>query len=83
MVAELEASTPDEAFAVLPENWPTVQLFMSVQTQWQFASNGTPLGLDYNAVDVVMRRKGIADQDGRIFEGLQIMEWAAIDAVRD
>lgn len=70
-------------FEVLPENWPTLRAWLAVQTQWRFGGMGTPVGLDYTAVDVAMRRLGMADDDGEIFAGLQVMEIAALGAVRD
>lgn len=79
----IEASTPESDFEVLPENWPVVDLFMRVQTQWKFSGFGTMTGLDYNGVDVVMRRAGIQDPDGSIFTGLQVMEVAALNAAKD
>ena len=73
----------------MPEIWDinarALQLFLDLITQWRIASKGggfAPsrlifLGLDYSAVDTVMRRKGYADE---LFEDLQVMEGAALDA---
>lgn len=83
VIAQLEEASPAEDFAVFPENWPTVQLFMLLQTQWKYAGNGVAVGLDYTGVDVVMRRRQIDDPDGELFAGLQEMEFAALEAVRD
>lgn len=83
MLASLQDASPAEEFEVLPECWPTVDLFLRVQTQWRFAGMGHPVGLDYNAADVVMRRLGVADPEGKIFAGLQIMEVAALNALKD
>lgn len=64
--------------AIDPDCWPTVLLFLRVQTQWRQGGMGGAIGLDYTAVDVVMRRARIEDPDGELFEGLQIMETAAL-----
>lgn len=65
-------------FEVEAENWPAVVLWMECQTQWRSAGAGR-YGLDYVAVDVVMRRRGIADDQGTVFAGLQVMEFAALE----
>lgn len=39
----------DNDFAVLPEAWPAVEMFLRVQTQWRVSSGGL-VGLDYGAV---------------------------------
>lgn len=72
-----------EDFGILPENWPTVQAWMRVQTQWRVAGMGTVIGLDYSAVDVALRRARIEDPEGEIFAGLQVMEVAALEALQD
>lgn len=79
----MNEASPAEDFEVFPENWPVVDLFLRLQTQWRFTGMGVAAGLDYTAVDVVMRRLRIEDLDGSIFAGLQVMEVAALNAVRD
>jgi hypothetical protein len=71
----------DGNFPVLPENWPVVELFLAVQTQWRMAPMGGVLGLDYSAVDVAIRRGGHAD-DAETFAGLQVMERAAVAEIQ-
>lgn len=57
---------------VLEENWEAVGLYLAVQTQWRTAGMaGQRTGLDYNAVDSVMRRKGLGNA---VFEQLQVIE---------
>lgn len=53
---------------------------MRIQTQWRHGFGG-PVGLDYTAVDVALRRFRIADDDGEVFAGLQVMEFAALKAM--
>ncbi|MCE2910213.1 MAG: DUF1799 domain-containing protein [Burkholderiaceae bacterium] len=72
-----------EVFEVLPENWPTLLAFLAVQTQWRIGGMGHPVGLDYQGVDVALRRLRIEDPDGELFAGLQVMEIAALDAMKE
>lgn len=65
-----------------PDAWPAVQLWLRVQTQWRVVGMGSAIGLDYPAVFAVMDRAKIADPDGRLFEDLQVMEIAALRALR-
>jgi len=75
LIAQFEVRHKRESddFLVLPENWPIVQLFEKVNSQWRFGGMGSLLGLDYNAVDVCIRYLQIP-VDADCFSGLQIME---------
>lgn len=66
----------EEGFDVWPENWPTVEAFLKCQTQWVVAGMGGVIGLNYVAVDVVLRRYNLDDPE--IFAGIQVMEAAAL-----
>jgi hypothetical protein len=70
-------------FEVESENWPTVVAFMAAQTQWRTGPDGRRIGLDYVAVDVLLRRRGIEDERGSIFAGMQVMEFAALEAMAE
>lgn len=62
--------------------WPSLMLWLQVQGALRPMVIGSRLwwpGLDYPAVDVVMRRRRIDDPEGRLFEDLQVMEAAALD----
>ena len=69
---------------LLPENIEAVKLFHVCETQWQYAGRGVRVGLDYVAVDAVMRMCEIKEP-GVVFEKLQILEWEVltIDAERN
>jgi hypothetical protein len=75
---EDQAPEPTE-FPVLPENWDACQLYLAVQTQWRTSPVGGLIGLDYNAVDVVFRRRRFKDSPV-LFEQLQLMERTTLDA---
>lgn len=65
---------------ILPEIWPAVGLFAASATQWRRAGmSGIPTGLDYAGVAIVARAQGVALEDA-LFEDLQLMEAAALEA---
>ena len=74
----------DTDFEVEPDNWDTLMVFLSCQTQWhkEFAGmDGTLIwhGLNYPGISVVIRMQGYRGQDAKdIFAGLQMMEAAAL-----
>ncbi len=76
--APSEETPEEDHFFVLPENWPVLELFLMVSTQWR-ATNGQRHGLDYTAVEAATRMAGIA-MDEKLFGQLRIMEDAALMA---
>lgn len=54
-------------------------MFMRSQTQWRMGFSG-PTGLDYNAVEILLRRFPVSNET-EVFEGLQLMEGAALKAM--
>ena len=67
---------PSENFEVWEENWPVVEMFMRVQTQWRTTMNGV-LGLDYAALAWLFMMYEVQDQRA-LLEDLQVMEAAAM-----
>lgn len=68
----------DEGFKVMRKNWDSVCAWLACETQWRVLAVKTRLiylGLDYQGVDVALRRSGTADT---VFEDLQIMEREAL-----
>ncbi|WP_349295234.1 DUF1799 domain-containing protein (plasmid) [Thioclava sp. 'Guangxiensis'] len=68
----------EDAFQIWPENWSALNAWLSCETQWRLSSSSggiSYLGLDYIAVDVVMRRLKFEDE---VFADLQEMERAAL-----
>jgi hypothetical protein len=82
VVAELQEHGAAEEFDVLPENWPTVMMWLRVQTQWRVAGLGGAIGLDYTAVEAAMRMLRVPNR-AEVFDGLQVMELAALEAMKD
>jgi hypothetical protein len=73
-----QIATEDDAFEIWKENWPSLRVWLAVETQWRIVIAGSSmiwLGLDYSAVDVVLRRHKAEDT---VFEDLQDMEQAAL-----
>lgn len=68
---------------VYPDNWPVVRLFADMSTQWRVGMSGL-VGLDYAALPVVMDLRGVAAADrGEVFDGLRVMESAALEELRE
>ena len=65
---------------VYPENWPALQLFSSLGTQWRTGMSGAT-GLDYTAVIAVLQFSTAKGQQQERFEEIQIMERAALEAM--
>ena len=61
------------------ENWPSVEMFLRVQTQWRTSMSGV-IGLDYLAVKWMLRLYGVEDQRSML-EDLQVMEGAALTLI--
>lgn len=77
--------TVDEAspgIEVWPDNVLAVNVFIAMSTQWRSSGVGV-IGLDYNALPVVMRFSGVppADRAG-VFESIRILEDAALETMR-
>ena len=71
----------DADFEVLPDNWPIVQMFLRLQTQWRTAMSGL-VGLDYGVAEWLFRLYEVEDPRS-LLEGLQVMEAAAIVKLND
>lgn len=68
---------------VWPENWPALDLFAALATQWRVGMNGAT-GLDYSAVPVVMDLHGIKPEARReCFEDVRVMERAALGVMNE
>lgn len=78
---EIEAciEREEETFAVWPENWPAVETFCALTTQWRYAgSAGSRVGLDYAAIPPVAAMLG--HEVGRdLFDRLRLMESTALE----
>jgi hypothetical protein len=70
--------TVENEFGVWDVAWPSFRAFLDCASQWRFVAGFgfvARLGLDWSAVDVLMRRRGLPDD---VFEDLLVMEAAAL-----
>lgn len=80
----LESQVEDEgACEVWEENWNTLMVFLAMQTQWRReipAMSGQMIwhGLDYPAMESTIRMMGHWKKATEIFDGLRVMESAAL-----
>lgn len=75
-----------ELFEVYRENWPVLQLFLAMATQWRWTGGMEPrrCGLEYAALPVVCELVGIGKKKRPgVFDRLRVMESAALNVWRD
>ena len=72
----LPAPTKQADFEVWPANWPALQMFARLQTQWRTTMSGVS-GLDYTAVLAMLRLYEVEEPQAML-EDLQVMEVQAI-----
>lgn len=67
---------------VFPDNLKSVNLFISMCTQWRMGPMG-PIGLDYNVLPILWKLFGIkASERSAIFDDLRILEDSALAEMR-
>lgn len=65
-----------------PENWPALNLFLDLQTQWRMGPIG-PVGLDYNVLFHEMDRRALPqDEYDDLLEMVRVVEGAALSEMR-
>ncbi len=70
-------SPRDVDFEVWEENWPALEMWLRVCTQWRVGMNG-PVGLDYNVLQWMFQLYEIRNPK-ELLDDLQIMETAALN----
>ena len=67
---------------VYPENWPAVDVFIAMSTQWRVGMAGAT-GLEYLVLFRLLdRRFGDSDEWDGVFEDIRVMESAALEQMR-
>lgn len=67
---------------IYPDNALTVSVFADIKTQWRVGTSGV-IGLDYNVLPFVYKIREVKMSDrADVFEGIQIMERAAMKTIR-
>lgn len=82
--------TRDDDDAVWAENWPTVEAFLAVSSQWRVVSIGggmapampVYIGLDYAAARAGLDAAGITVTP-ELWSGVRVMEAAACSALNE
>lgn len=68
---------------VWPENWPVVQLFDRLGTQWRVGLSG-PTGLDYDTLFALIDRSGYTGAAWwQMFDDICVMERAALETMSE
>jgi hypothetical protein len=78
--ARFLSDTGQQAFEVFPENWEALKIFLDCGTQWVYAPQGRVIGLNYPAVESVMRLRRVRDRGGTL-DRLREMESAALNLI--
>lgn len=69
---------PPPSVDLWPENWPPIQTFTRLSTQWRVGPGG-PVGLDYNVVFHELDRAGLAGDDyDDMMAALRVIESTAL-----
>lgn len=77
-------STQGDVCEVWTCNWPVLEAFLSLTTQWMRAGlDGQIIGLHYGNVLAWIDHHYPRRKRRDIFEGIQIMERAALDALEE
>jgi len=63
---------------VWPENWDAITAWRVVADQWRIGPAGHPLGLDWPAVEVLLRAAGIA-LDAALLGRLRVIESSVLE----
>ncbi|WIX33293.1 MULTISPECIES: DUF1799 domain-containing protein [Salinicola] len=84
MPETLSLDDTPETFAVLPENWEALALFLDCATQWKQTPMGGVSGLDYAALKVVMELSGVTPGQAQArFQQVRRLERGALEAMRE
>lgn len=73
-----------EKFEIWPENWPILQVFLALSTQWHWTGGMEPrrAGLYYPSLECVYDGLEIdRKKRAEIFRGVQVMEYAALTSM--
>jgi len=81
VIAELERAQASEDFEVFEENWPAVEMFLRLQTQWRVSFGGL-VGIDYTAAKWLFDVYSVDDHK-EMLEALMIMERSALSALSE
>lgn len=76
---KLEGETDDEGMKVWPENWKPLKAFDRMMTQWRVSAMGSPTGLCYDALPLMLEVCEIERAEWpEVVDCVQIMERHAL-----
>ncbi len=82
---ELPEPAEDDDFAVMPENWQALEVFLSCQTQWKIVAGMGGCfyqGLDYPALESVLNlRVSKRKKRAKLFRQVQLIERGALEVI--
>lgn len=78
-IADLSSRKISDTFEVWEENWEIVLMFIRMSTQWHTSVAGMT-GLNYPSLEWLCKLYAVKDPVA-IFEGVQVMEMAALAAL--
>lgn len=79
----LEGEQAEHSTEVWPDNWQTMLVFADMLSQWNVGMGGV-IGLRYESLSLVFRMHGIkSGQQRDIFDGLRVMERAAVKQLNE
>lgn len=82
LVAQSENFKKSEEVEIYPDNAQTVALFIDMMTQWRVGVNGAT-GLDYNVLPGLFKIRRVKKKNREeLFDGIQVMERAALGAMK-
>lgn len=81
VIADLEQAQLAEDFEVWEENWPFVEMFLMLQTQWRVSFGGL-VGIDYVAAKWLFDVYSVQDHK-EMLDALMTMERAALSALNE
>lgn len=71
----------EDIISLWPDNWLSFGVFAGMSTQWRIGASGV-IGLDYNALNTVMKLKGVKKkQRKKVFNDVQVMEAEALEII--
>jgi len=78
---DIGAFVASQAIDVFPENWPVVELFVELSTQWRVGMSGAT-GLDYNVLFRLLDDRQLSrDERYVFFNDTRIMEATALETM--
>lgn len=77
MRGEMGENPTEKDYVVTEENWPALELFMSLTTQWRTSFSGVT-GLDYTAVISVIKLTARKKDRVELFEKVKLIERGAL-----